>query len=112
MKSQTKDCTHKRSITFISLSRLSRAIASWWSSLAISNGVNPLTANVVLIREDFLQWEVHIQLILVISYEGFYTSRLQIKWEVNEKDGQHFGENARPPITRMYRWRGKKGISG
>lgn len=68
MESQTKDCTRKRYLTFISLSRLSRAIASWWSSLAISNGVNPLTASVVLIREDFLQWEVYVQLVLFLYY--------------------------------------------
>lgn len=39
---------------FINLSKFSRAIASRWSSLETSNGVNPLTARVVFIRDDFV----------------------------------------------------------
>jgi len=38
----------------MSFRRLSRAIASWWSSLAMSNGVSPFNANVLLIEDDFL----------------------------------------------------------
>jgi hypothetical protein len=43
----------------MSFSRVKRAIASRWSSLAISNVVKPLVAIAVFIREDFLQQTMH-----------------------------------------------------
>ena len=50
--------------TFISFSRVSRAIASRWSSLPISNVVNPFVAIAVFNRDDFLQFvTLHINIL-------------------------------------------------
>ena len=46
--------------TFMSFSRVKRAIASRWSSLAMSNDVKPLVAIAVFSLEDFLPKNMYI----------------------------------------------------